>query len=158
MNTTPIHRWLLASLVLNLFLVGGVVGGTVRWWMAERGTATAAPARSLRYAADDLSAAQRKAYLLGLRTVRRDAAASIQAAREGREDVLRLMGAPQFDRNAVAAALARTRDADIALRARVEASVVDFAATLTPEDRLKLTNGLARRSTLSPPSPAPAKP
>lgn len=152
MNTTPIHRWLLASLVLNLFLVGGVVGGTVRWWMAERGTAAAAPARSLRYAADDLSAAQRKAYLLGLRTVRRDAAASIQAAREGREDVLRLMAAPQLDRNAVAAALARTREADIALRARVEASVVDFAATLTPEERLKLTNGLARRSTLSPPA------
>ncbi|MBN3820768.1 periplasmic heavy metal sensor, partial [Paraburkholderia sp. Se-20369] len=57
---------------------------------------------------------------------------------------LGLLAAPQLDRPAIDAALARTRASDSALRANVEASVVDFAASLTPEERVKFVDGLKR--------------
>lgn len=159
MNPPSFKRWLLASLVLNIFLVGGVAGAAWRWWSAERTVATAAapsPAqRGLRFAAEELPDAQRRAYGQGLREARRDAAISIRTSRESRQEVLRLMAAPQFDRAATAAALARVREADTASRTRVETAVLDFASTLSPADRVKLTHGLARRSALGTPSAAP---
>ena len=59
--------------------------------------------------------------------------------------MLELLAAPQLDRNAIDAALARTRTADSALRAQVESGVVDFAATLTPEERMTFVEGLEKR-------------
>ena len=169
MNGHPsLKRWLLASLVLNIFLACGIAGGVWRWWMVERagGPVGAVQPRGLRYAADDMSAEQRKAFRTGLRDARREAAAPIQAARDGRQEVLRLLAEPEMDRAAVTAALARVREADTTARARVEGSVVEFAAGLSAGDRQKLASGLARRSAMggsvlapgaSPPSPAPPR-
>jgi uncharacterized membrane protein len=160
-RTTHLRRWLWASALLNLFLVGGIAGGTWRWWAhqaearsvaasTQTGTPTGAPAgsspataRGLRFAADGLSPERRQAFRTGLREVRREAAALTQGSREGRAEVVRLLAAPQFDRTAVEAALARTRAADTAVRERVEAHVVDFAAQLTPAERQTLVQGLA---------------
>ncbi|WP_181360519.1 periplasmic heavy metal sensor [Variovorax sp. WS11] len=167
---SSLKPWLGVSLVLNLFLAGAIAGGAWRWWTVEVERAAAAPAapaaaataaqpRGLRFAADELSSEQRRAFRLGLREARREVASSIQAAREGRQEVLRLLAAPQLDQAAVTAALARTRDADMVSRARVEASVIDFATRLSPPEREKLAEGLARRSTLSPPpATAPRNP
>jgi uncharacterized membrane protein len=156
-RATP-RRWLLASLALNLFLVCAIAGGGWRWWSSERAAAVAAAAhqpRGLRFAADGLNPEQRRAFLAGLRNARREVAPSIQAAQEGRKEVLRQIAAPTLDRDALAAALAATRTADIAVRARVEASVVDFAAGLSPDDRETLAGGLTRRSGLAPSNPTP---
>lgn len=161
MNERVLKRWLLASVVFNLFLAGGIAGGTWRWWMAERAAASAAATaqpRGLRHAADELSAEKRREFLVGLRTVRRESAASIKAARDGRQEVLRLLAAPQFDRAALSAALVRTREADIVLRTGFEASVVEFATTLSLPEREKLASGMSRRDPLNPPSPTPPKP
>lgn len=157
MNDSTLKRWLIASLVVNLFLAGGIAGGAWRWWTAQQ-AAAATQSRGLRLAADELSAKQRRTFLLGLREAREGAAALIQSARDSRQEVLRLLRAPQFDSTAVARALVSTRDVDAALRARVETSVVDFAATLSYDDRQKLANGLAQGSTLSPPYTKSAKP
>lgn len=153
MNEARVRRWLLLSLVLNVFLAGGVAGGAVRWWLTERGlservaaTTTTEPPRGLRYAADELSAEQRRSFRVGLRDARRAAAAPIQVAREGRQEVLRLMREPELDAGAVTQALARTREADMATRARFEISVVDFARTLSPAERQTFASGLARRT------------
>ena len=152
-RTTHLRRWLWASALLNLFLVGGIAGGTWRWWAHQaeaRSVATStqtgsspATARGLRFAADGLPPERRQAFRTGLREVRREAAALTQGSREGRAEVVRLLAAPQFDRAAVEAALARTRAADTAVRERVEAHVVDFAAQLTPAERQTLVQGLA---------------
>lgn len=158
---THLRHWLWASALLNLFLVGGIAGGTWRWWAhqaearsmatsTQTGTPTGAPAgsslataRGLRFAADGLPPERRQAFRTGLREVRREAAALTQGSREGRAEVVRLLAAPQFDRAAVEAALARTRAADTAVRERVEAHVVGFAAQLTPAERQTLVQGLA---------------
>ena len=162
MNESNVKRWLIASLVLNLFLAGGIAGGAWRWWHVQQGAATApaaaAQARGLRFAADDLAPEQRQKFRLGLRDARREVAASVKAARDGRLEVLKLIEANQFDRAAVAAALARVREADTAARARVETSVVEFASTLSVEDRKVLAAGLAKRSSLAPSNPPQPKP
>ena len=154
LDAQRLKRWLIASLMFNLFLAGCIAGGTWRWWSAERNAvatpAVAAQPRGLRHAADELPAAQRKAFLLGLRNARRAEAASVAAARAGRQDVLRLLAAPDFDAAALGAALARTREADAALRSGLEASVVEFAASLTPAEREKFASGMSRRDPVAP--------
>ena len=82
----------------------------------------------------------------------------LQVAREGRQEVLRLMREPRFEAEAVAQTLARTRAADMAARERFEAAVVDFAATLSPAERQKLADGLARRSAQTSSAPSSARP
>jgi uncharacterized membrane protein len=141
-----------------LFLLGGIAGGAWHWWTAQGPASAAAQPRNLRFAADELSAERQRAYRQGLREARRTAAAEFQAAREGREQVLHLMAAPTLDRDALAAALARTRAADAAVRTGYETSVVNFAATLSPEERQKFTTGLARRTAFGPPASAASKP
>ena len=153
MNQPTLKRWLYASLALNVFLVAGIGSAAWRW----SATTTAQQARGLRFAADGLPADQRKAFRQGLRDARREAAASLQTAREGRQEALYLLGADTFDRPAVAAALARTREADMEVRARTETAVVDFAATLPPEQRRKLIDGLQTRTGLVGPAAKPEK-
>jgi len=158
MNDLSLKRWLIVSLVINVFVVGAVAGGAARWWLAERSVAAAEPPRGLRHAADDLAAEQRRSFLLGLRNARRAVAEPLQTAREGRQEVLRLMREPRFEAEAVAQTLARTRAADIAARERFEAAVVDFASTLSPADRQKLADGLARRSAQTSPAASSSRP
>ena len=159
MNEMNFKRWLIASLVLNLFLAGGIAGGAWRWWHSQQGEpgAPAAQVRGLRFAADDLTTEQRQKFRIGLRDARREVASSVKAARESRLEVLKLIAAAEFDRTAVTAALARTRDADTAARARLETSVVEFASTLSADDRKVLAAGLVKRSMLAPASPPTPK-
>src|SRR5579859_5134918 len=92
---------LVGSLVLNVFLIGGVAGAAYQYFVAHGGKTVAAQQqqpRALRFAADELSEARQKEFVEALKTSRRDAR---QYAREGREDrleVLRMLAAPQLDR------------------------------------------------------------
>jgi uncharacterized membrane protein len=138
---------LLGSAVLNVFLLGAIAGGAYQWFAAHGATQTqpAQQRTALRFAAEPLSAAQRQAFVDGLKNARREGRQFARDGREGRRDVLRLLAAPQFDRAALDAALARTRAADSSLRAEVEASVADFAQTLSPEERVKFADSLKLR-------------
>jgi uncharacterized membrane protein len=144
---TRIKTWLIVSLVLNIFLLGTIAGGTYRW-IAKQKAEVIAQQRGLRFAAAELPDARRDQLRQMLRETRRDTLPLTLAARTGRLDVVQALAAPQFDRAALDAALARTREADVALRARVEGTVADFAATLTPDERLKLVDALERHGPL----------
>jgi uncharacterized membrane protein len=150
MTSRAIKAVCVGSLALNLFLVGAITGGAYRWWAAQRtnpaavGT-TAAASTALRYAAQALSPERQRQFLDALRQARRDARPLAQQAREGRREVLRLVAAPQLDRSALDAALAGTRDADRAIRERVEAAVADFVASLTPAERVTFAESLKTR-------------
>ncbi|NPT56564.1 periplasmic heavy metal sensor [Paraburkholderia elongata] len=138
---------LVASLVLNVFLLGAIVGGAYQWFAAH-GAMTPALAQqrtALRFAAETLPAERQKAFIDGLKSARREGRQFAREGREGRHEVLRLLAAPQFDRAALDAALARTREADSSLRAQVEGSVADFAATLSPEERVEFADSLKLR-------------
>lgn len=137
---------LVGSLVLNAFLIGGVAGGAYQW-LSAHGTheTAAAPRAALRFAADELSTERQQQFLDAIRDARRSGREYARAGREARREVLDLLAAPQLDRAALDAALARTRNADIALRTQVEGAVADFAATLSPEERMKFAAGLRQR-------------
>ena len=146
MNDRATKTLLVSSLVLNVFLLGGIAGGAYQWFNTHaQARAVAAQPVALRYAAEALSPERQREFTDGIKLARREARSSARAARDDRLDVLRLLGAPQFDRAAIEAALNRTRDADIAVRTSVEQSVLDFAASLTPDERLKFVEGLERR-------------
>ncbi|MFM0206838.1 periplasmic heavy metal sensor [Paraburkholderia sediminicola] len=138
---------LVASLVLNVFLLGAIVGGAYQWFAAHGATVPALEQQrtALRFAAEPLPADRQKAFLDGLKSARREGKQFAIEGREGRREVLRLLAAPQFDRAALDAALARTREADSSLRAQVEGSVADFAATLSPEERVEFADSLKLR-------------
>ncbi|AMH42913.1 MAG: periplasmic heavy metal sensor [Pseudomonadota bacterium] len=146
---------LVVSVVLNIFLLGTIGGGTYRWIEKQKADAIAQQ-RGLRFAAAELPQERRDQLRDALRQTRRDSLPLVLSARAGRIDVVQALQAPQFDRATLDAALARTRDADIAVRSRVEGTVADFAATLTADERLKLVDALQRHGPLHV-GPAPKK-
>src|SRR5690349_18589076 len=101
---------LIASIVLNVFLLGAIAGGVYRWVTHEH--VVLAQQRGLRFAAAELSPERQKQLRTALRRTRRNAMPLIEASREGRRDVAQLLAAPHLDRGALDAALARTREAD----------------------------------------------
>ncbi|AMM16121.1 hypothetical protein AX768_18035 [Burkholderia sp. PAMC 28687] len=146
---------LVVSVVLNIFLLGTIGGGTYRWIEKQKADAIAQQ-RGLRFAAAELPQERRDQLRDALRQTRRDSLPLVLSARAGRIDVVQALQAPQFDRATLDAALARTRDADIAVRSRVEGTVADFATTLTADERLKLVDALQRHGPLHV-GPAPKK-
>ncbi|KWF71157.1 periplasmic heavy metal sensor [Burkholderia pseudomultivorans] len=130
---------LVGSVVLNVFMLGAIGGGAYQWFSTHRDLRAA-----LRFAADELPDARRRQFTDALKAARKDGRDFAREGRDGRITVLDLLAAPQLDRPAIDAALERTRAADSALRAQVERSVVDFAATLTPDERAKFVDGLRR--------------
>ncbi|SAL41511.1 membrane protein [Caballeronia sordidicola] len=156
--TMPIKRLrtlLAVSAVLNIFLLGAIGGGAYRWIEKQKADALAQQ-RGLRFAAAELPQARRDQLRDALRQTRRETLPLILSARSGRIDVVQALQSPQFDRAALDAALARTRDADMAVRARVEGTVADFAATLDAGERMKLVDALQRHGPLHV-GPAPKK-
>lgn len=141
---------LILSLVINVFLIGTVCGGVMRWRSIEHTVSAVAAPRGLRFAAATLSDARKQQFRQTLKETRRDPAMRelAGAAREGRRQVVAALRAPQFDAKALDAALAQTRQADFALRADIEGAVVRFASTLTPDERLKFVAALQQRGPL----------
>lgn len=152
MNPRTLKTLAAVSLALNVFLIGSIAGGAYRLFAHQR--AEAAQQRGIRFAAADLSAERQRELRDALRNTRRESQPLIRDARDGRIDIAHILAAPNFDRNALDDALARTRDADVALRARVERTVADFAATLTPDERLKLVGAMERYGPLRAVPPA----
>ncbi|MFT4066446.1 periplasmic heavy metal sensor [Paraburkholderia sp.] len=147
---------LLGSAALNVFLLGAIAGGAYQWFAAHGANQpAAAQQRALRFAAQPLPPERQQAFIDGLKNARREGRQYAREGREGRREVLRLLAAPQFDRAALDAALARTRSADSNLRAMVEASVADFAATLSPAERVEFADSLKQRGQWREALPAP---
>ncbi|SDE33561.1 periplasmic heavy metal sensor [Paraburkholderia lycopersici] len=146
MNGRSWKTLLLGSVLLNVFLLGAIAGGAWRW-VAVHGEPQARPGQrvALRFATETLSPQRQQQFADTLKASRREGRQYARDGHEGRREILALLAAPQLDRHAIDAALARTRAADSALRAQVENGVVDFAATLTPEERTKFVEGLEKR-------------
>ncbi len=136
---------LVASLVLNVFLVGAVAGAIiVRGRLAQMAAPPpprqpAGLMRGLQALAPDDRMAFRRAM--------RDRAATVEPilreARAARLQAVDEFARPTFDRAAALAALARAREAEGRARAQLEEGVVAFASGLPADKREAL--GLALR-------------
>ncbi|SJM35841.1 periplasmic heavy metal sensor [Mesorhizobium delmotii] len=148
MSERSIRILLAVSLALNIFVLGAAAGAGYMWRTQGAQRDGAGDQRGLRFAAAGLSPEQRKAFRQTLADARRQSAADIEAGRTGREQVARLIEAQPIDAAAVNETLASVRQADMALRGRLEQAIVSFATGLTPADRARLVDGLRGRSNM----------
>ena len=138
---------LIISFALNVFVLGAAVGGAYMW----RWTEVVRPVKNrqaLRFAAEQLPPDQRKAFQQEIAAARRASAPDIETARGGRATLAGLLSDKELDRNAIDTELAKIRTADVALRARLEQAIIDYAQRLPLEQRLKLVEGLRTRNML----------
>lgn len=138
---------LTVSLVLNVFILGGAAGA---WFWRSAPAAAQQQDQGLAAAGQTLNADKRQAFRDTLAKARRDAQPDSKAARDARDKLAQLLHQTELDRNAIDAALDMTRAADVRVRARIEAAVIDFAESLDPEDRTILIDGLAARGQILP--------
>lgn len=131
----------ISLLVLNTFLIGALAGGGLTWIRNSQPGAGMMP-----LGGEQLPSSQRKALRAALNEARRDERQTILEAQQAKVDAASLLGQPTLDTEALSGALARARNADIALRAKVEQRAVDFAATLSYDERRALAESLIRRS------------
>ncbi|NTG51374.1 periplasmic heavy metal sensor [Agrobacterium rhizogenes] len=139
----------LSLLVLNTFLIGALAGGGLTWI-----SSTQTRVETLPLAGEQLPSGQKKAFRQALNDARKAERPSVLESQQAKIDAASLLGQPTLDAEALSAALARARNADIALRAKLEQRAVDFAATLSYDERRTLAESLIRRSV---PKPAAAK-
>ncbi|WP_416423483.1 periplasmic heavy metal sensor [Pseudomonas sp. App30] len=142
---SPLKPWLAASLVLNVFLIGGVAGGAYQWLSHPAPVVGPVVQHGLRQVMVQLPVQRRHELRRLLRETREQSQPLILAGRQARQDVMQQLRAPTLDRDALVADLGRARDADLALRARVETSLADFAATLPADEREQLAKSMYLR-------------
>jgi len=130
----------ISLLVLNTFLIGALAGGGLTWIRNSQARASMMP-----LAGEQLPSSQRKALRAALNEVRKDQRPTILEAQQAKIDAASILGQPTLDTEALSAALARARNADIALRTKLEERAVDFAATLSYDERRALAESLIRR-------------
>jgi uncharacterized membrane protein len=135
---------LAVSVTLNVFIlgaVGGVLYSNARspTGMAMIGARHGGP---LGHAGDALNPADRAAFDRMLHDHIDAARPLLQDARGARREVLDRLSAQPFDRAAAGAALARAGDDELKARTAIEDGILDFAATLDPQEREKLALSL----------------
>ena len=142
---------LIASVALNLFLIGLGAGAIALGMRLARENQAARPA-ALFWATQRLPQPARADIRAMLRSVRSETLAQAEQSLALRVQAWDGLAAPKPDPAAVKQALAQSRQLDIAVRGKVEESIVDFAVQLPPAERATLSAGLHQQ--LAPP---PAK-
>ncbi|HEY3797043.1 MAG TPA: periplasmic heavy metal sensor [Caulobacteraceae bacterium] len=140
-------RWLMiglvASIALNLFLIGAGAGIVALGLRIARENAGARPA-VLFWAAQPMSPPARREtrrLVLGLRDqVRPD----VERSRSLKVQAWSALGEAKPDGAAIKQTLARSRQIDVAIRTRVEAAVVDQVLALPPPDRAAYASAISR--------------
>jgi uncharacterized membrane protein len=133
------------SVALNLFLIGGLVGGLV---VGERLRAQHRPPAMARgpalwTAANSLPPEQRRAYRRILRGEGGEVRSHMREARMARTEAWRMLGDERLDVALAKQRLAEARNREMQARGGVEDRIVDFAAGLSPQERAELARGLA---------------
>jgi len=145
MTARSLKPWLLVSVLLNVFLIGGVGGGLYHWMVSARPAEAVVNQHGLRQAMFKLPPERRRELRQLMRHNRADSQPLIMAGREARLGVIKQLEAPSLDREALVAELAKAREADMALRALVDSTLAQFANTLPQDERQKLVEALYMR-------------
>src|SRR5690606_2854881 len=134
---------LAVSVALNLFAIGAAAGGAI---ISARMADERRPPRhaSFHQTLQAIDPATRDQVHEAMRTVALSARPDFQEAREARREAIALAREDDFDRARIDALLARSREAEMRGRVRVEAGTVEVLSTLQPADRAQLASMLAR--------------
>lgn len=142
MTPKSLKPWLVVSVLLNMFLLGGVAGGLYQWMVAAKPVEAVVNQHGLRQAMFKLPPERRKELRQLLRHNRADSQPLIMAGREARLGVIQQLQAPALDRDVLVTELAKAREADMALRALVDTTLAQFAQTLPQDERQQLVEAL----------------
>lgn len=159
MTSSRIKIALAASLALNLFVIGAVAGSAgmqARLTKKAPESSTRGNTSALIRAAEVLPTAKREQYIARLKTEGENAQSDFKAARAARVRASEMIAAPNYDLPRISALLAEARTHDVRARTRFETAVIEFAATLTPEERKVLGERLSP-SYHPPAAPKPAQ-
>ena len=141
-------RWtiilLVASLALNLFLIGAAAGVIALGARIAEASPVARPGPVLRRAAMALTPENRRSFVAVLRESGQAARPTTQQARQLRREAGASVGDTTFDAAAAKAKLGEARTLDQASRARIEDAVIDFAASLPTDERKRFGAAMAR--------------
>mgnify|MGYP001809989488 CR=1 FL=1 len=137
---------LIVSVALNLFLGGLIVGGSVvaRRLADLQSPPVAGQRLPLWRAADELPPPKRRAYRQMFRQSTLDTREPILQSRAMRREAIAALEGPDYDAEAAVRAMGQARAKDMQARSEVEARIMRFAATLTPDERKVLATGLRR--------------
>ncbi|WP_460069533.1 periplasmic heavy metal sensor [Pseudomonas sp. H2_E05] len=145
MTARSLKPWLFVSVLLNVFLIGGVGGGLYHWMTVAEPAEAMVNQHGLRQVMFKLPPQRRKELRQLLRHNRADSQPLVMAGREARMGVIRQLQAPTLDRDVLVAELAKAREADAALRALVDTTLAQFASGLPQDERQKLVEALYLR-------------
>ncbi|AYF48432.1 periplasmic heavy metal sensor [Pseudomonas fluorescens] len=145
MTVRSLKPWLFVSVLLNVFLIGGVGGGLYHWMASAKPAQVLVNQHGLRQAMINLPPERRRELRQLLRQNSADSQPLIMAGREARMGVIKQLEAPTLDHEVLVAELAKAREADAALRALVDGTLAQFAGTLPQDERQKLVEALYLR-------------
>jgi len=139
------NKWLVGglvfSIVVNLLLIGFIAG---RIGMAPLPGMSPDPTvgygRLLRFLPDD----RRAAVMPVVRERMHDVLSNLHTLRTEQQTVLDALKAEPYDKDKLAAALAALRGTLASMQESAHRSLVDVAATLTPEERKRLADAMRR--------------
>ncbi|MBP7649180.1 MAG: periplasmic heavy metal sensor [Phenylobacterium sp.] len=135
---------LVASVALNLFVIGAVVGAVVLGHRAREVHGADSPRQPLWRAADTLRPEHQRAYRQLLRGEAGRVGGQMRQARQARREAWNDLGGEPLDGPAISRRLTEARALEMTARGGVEDRIVAFAATLPPAERAELAKGLAR--------------
>ncbi len=154
MTTSRLQIALVASLLVNALLVGAFAGGLAV--LSRRSGWHPPPHRGhgpIQTAGHALPPVERARFRAAMVAVIHDNRDLIRDARMSRLQAGRLFVRPDFDREAIAALLARARKDRGVLLAKLDGAALRFAATLPLGARRKLAVGLTEHGELQRPHP-----
>jgi uncharacterized membrane protein len=140
-------RWLIvgliASVALNLFLVGAGAG-VIALGMQMAGKPPSTRPGAFFWASQALPQPDRRAFRQMLTQVRRDTRADSDHSLAVRTQAWGALADPKPDVATIKQQLEQGRQTDIAVRARAEERIVDYVAGLAPADRALFAAGMRR--------------
>lgn len=140
-------RWLLvASLALNLLIIGGLAGLWMKGPPHGRPHWGASPtAFGLMRFTRDLPPERREAVRGHLKDARTSLRALRSELRDARRNAVEALRTPDYSTDKLAAAMAAVADVDNRMRAAGTEALMKGIAELTPEERAKLADAWTRR-------------
>ncbi|MCC7045105.1 MAG: periplasmic heavy metal sensor [Alphaproteobacteria bacterium] len=160
------QRWhgplLFASVCINLFLVGVMIGGAVpprhrphwfdRWHMAgEPGPRAGGPGiasgagLAFRQAVQSLPESDRRAFEESMEGLRPELQRSQRELRQARQRVHDIVRADRFDKQAMLSALSDGRQRQEAVQQRIHAAATEALTKLSPESRRQFADTMIAR-------------
>src|SRR5687768_7489318 len=126
MNQRNLTIALIASLVLNVFVIGAIVGAFgMRHRMDEARDHPPSRGNPIMRVSEQLPEDLRARYVARMRAEGQNNRAKMEEARSARREAMRALSAETYDPVAAAAALTRAREAEMATRAALETAVLD---------------------------------